>query len=135
HARAPVLFDVLKRWLEHGGLAVRLVSNITDVGHLVDDADEGEDKLLRRAALERLEPMELADKYFWAYQEAIAKLNVRKPDITTRATGHITEQIELIQELLARGLAYEADGSVYFDVSAWDEYGTLSGRQAEEQSA
>ena len=78
HARAPVLFDVLRRWLRYGGYRVRLVSNITDVGHLVDDADEGEDKLVRRAALERLEPMELADKYFWSYQDAMALLNVSR---------------------------------------------------------
>ena len=135
HARAPVLFDVLRRWLRQQGMHVRLVSNITDVGHLVDDADDGEDKLLRRAALEKLEPMEVADKYFWAYQAAMDELGVERPDITPRATGHITEQIELIQELLARGIAYEADGSVYFDVGSWAEYGLLSGRDAEEQEA
>ena len=135
HARAPVLFDVLKRWLELQGMHVRLVSNITDVGHLVDDADEGEDKLVRRAALERLEPMELADKYFWAYQDAMDALNVERPDVTPRASGHITEQIELIVELMDRGMAYETDGSVYFDVSAFDGYGQLSGRDAEEQEA
>lgn len=135
HARAPVLFDVLRRWLRSQGVHVRLVSNITDVGHLMDDADDGEDKLIRRAALERLEPMELADKYFWAYQDAMDRLNVERPDITPRASGHITEQIELIEVLLERGLAYEADGSVYFDVGAWDSYGLLSGRDAEEQEA
>lgn len=135
HARAPVLFDVLRRWLRLQGYRVRLVSNITDVGHLVDDADEGEDKLLKRAALERVEPMELADRYFWAYQDAMSALGVERPDVTPRATGHITEQIELIEELLARGIAYEADGSVYFSVSAWDAYGELSGREIEEQEA
>src|SRR5690625_2381989 len=135
HARAPVLFDVLRRWLRHRGYRVRLVSNITDVGHLVDDADEGEDKLLKRAALERLEPMEVADKYFWSYQDALSLLNVERPDITPRATGHITEQIELIQELIRRGVAYEADGSVYFSVDSWDGYGRLSGRTAEDQEA
>lgn len=135
HARAPVLFDVLRRWLRLQGFRVRLVSNITDVGHLVDDADEGEDKLLRRAALERVEPMELADRYFWEYQDAVSALGVERPDITPRATGHITEQIELIEELLSRGIAYEADGSVYFSVNAWEDYGELSGRQAAEQEA
>ncbi|HLR46836.1 MAG TPA: cysteine--tRNA ligase, partial [Deinococcales bacterium] len=135
HARAPVLFDVLRRWLRLQGYRVRLVSNITDVGHLVDDADEGEDKLLKRAALERVEPMELADRYFWAYQDAVSALGVERPDVTPRATGHITEQIELIEELLARGIAYEADGSVYFSVSAWADYGELSGRQADDQEA
>jgi cysteinyl-tRNA synthetase len=133
HARGPVTFDVLKRWLQHEGLQVRLVSNITDVGHLTDDADEGEDKLLQRAVLERVEPMELADRYFWAYQDAMAQLNVLRPDITPRASGHITEQISLIEELIRRGLAYESHGSVYFEVSKWDAYGALSGRVGDDQ--
>jgi cysteinyl-tRNA synthetase len=128
HARGPVVFDVLRRWLEHEGCAVRYVSNVTDVGHLLDDADEGEDKLARRAQLEKLEPMEVAEKYFWAYFDAMARLGVRRPDVVPRATGHITEQIAMTQELIARGLAYEVGGSVYFDVSAWDGYGELSGR-------
>ncbi len=132
HARGPVVFDVLKRWLEHSGYEVRLVSNITDVGHLTDDSDDGEDKLLRRAKLEELEPMEVADKYFWSFQDSMSALGVRKPDITPRATGHIIEQIELTQELVSRGLAYEVDGSVYFDVSAWDSYGELSGRDPDD---
>ncbi len=135
HARAPVLFDVLKRWLRYSGMQVRLVRNITDVGHLTDDADDGEDKLVRRAALERLEPMEIADKYLWSYQDALDRLNVERPDISPRASGHITEQIELIEVLMERGLAYEADGSVYFNVGAWDQYGRLSGRDASEQEA
>jgi cysteinyl-tRNA synthetase len=133
HARGPVVFDVLRRWLEHEGVAVRLVMNVTDVGHLTDDADMGEDKLARRAALERLEPMEIAEKYFWAYFDAMARLRVRRPSVVPRATGHIVEQIELTRELLARGLAYEVDGSVYFDVSGWASYGALSGRDPEEQ--
>jgi cysteinyl-tRNA synthetase len=132
HARGPILFDVLRRYLEYRGLKVRLVSNITDVGHLTGDSDEGEDKLLKRAKLEQLEPMEIADKYFWAYFDAMAKLNVRRPDITPRATGHITEQIALTEELISRGLAYERDGNVYFDVSAWASYGELSGRNVDE---
>ena len=133
HARGPVVFDVLRRWLEHDGLTVRLVMNVTDVGHLTDDADEGEDKLARRAALERLEPMEVAEKYFWTYFDAMARLHVRRPSVVPRATGHIVEQIELTKELLARGLAYEVDGSVYFDVSSWADYGQLSGRDPSEQ--
>ncbi len=128
HARGPVVFDVLRNWLEHGGYRVRLVSNVTDVGHLTDDADEGEDKLAARAALERLEPMEVAEKYFWAYFDAMAKLNVRRPSVVPRATGHIPEQIALVEQLLRAGLAYERNGNVYFDVSAWDDYGELSGR-------
>jgi cysteinyl-tRNA synthetase len=132
HARGPVVFDVLRRWLEHLGYRVRLVSNITDVGHLTDDGDDGEDKLLRRARLEQLEPMEVADKYFWMFEGAMTALGVRKPDITPRATGHITEQISMIEELLESGLAYESEGSVYFDVSAWSPYGELSGRDPDE---
>jgi cysteinyl-tRNA synthetase len=133
HARGPVVFDVLRRWLEHEGLAVRLVMNVTDVGHLTDDADEGEDKLARRAALERLEPMEVAEKYFWIYFDAMARLRVRRPSVVPRATGHIVEQIELTRALLDRGLAYEVDGSVYFDVRSWDAYGELSGRDPDHQ--
>ena len=107
---------------------MRFVSNVTDVGHLTDDADEGEDKLVKRARLEQLEPMEIAEKYFWRYFDAMARLGVRRPDIIPRASGHITEQIGMTQELLERGLAYERGGNVYFDVSAWGEYGELSGR-------
>lgn len=132
HARGPVVFDVLRRWLEYDGYEVRLVTNITDVGHLTDDADEGEDKLLKRAKLEQLEPMEIAEKYFWAYFDALHALNVRRPSIVPRATGHIIEQIEMTQDLLDRGLAYERNGSVYFDVSAWKPYGKLSGRDPED---
>ncbi|MDQ3458219.1 MAG: cysteine--tRNA ligase [Deinococcota bacterium] len=132
HARGPIFFDVVRRWFEHQGYTVRLVSNITDVGHLVGDADEGEDKLQKRAALEKLEPMEIAEKYFWAYFDALAKLGVRRPSVVPRASGHIVEQIALVEELLARGLAYERGGNVYFDVSAWEPYGELSGRKGDE---
>jgi len=132
HARGPIVFDVLRNWLEHQGYRVRLVSNITDVGHLSDDADEGEDKLAARAALERLEPMEVAEKYFWAYFDAMARLNVRRPDIVPRATGHVPEQIAMVAQLLAAGVAYERAGSVYFDVSAWTDYGELSGRDPDD---
>jgi len=135
HARGPIVYDVLRRYLEHQGLKVRFVSNITDVGHLVDDADEGEDKIERRARLERLEPMEVAEKYTWAYFDAMAALNVRRPSIAPRATGHILEQITLIEELIARGHAYVREGSVYFRVRSWPAYGKLSGRALEEQLA
>jgi cysteinyl-tRNA synthetase len=128
HARGPVVFDVLRRWLERQGNTVRYVTNVTDVGHLTDDGDDGEDKLAKRAKLERLEPMEVAEKYFWTYFDTMRRLGVRRPSIVPRATGHITEQIDLTRELLDRGLAYEAGGSVYFDVSAWSAYGELSGR-------
>ncbi len=131
HARGPVVFDVLRRWLEHEGFVVRLVTNITDVGHLTDD-EEGEDKLERRAKLERLEPMEVAEKYFWSYFDAMAAMNVRRPSIVPRASGHIGEQIELVQELMDVGHAYRRDGSVYFDVSSYPPYGELSGRDPDE---
>ncbi len=135
HAKSAVSFDVLRRWLLFLGYRVRYVSNVTDVGHLTDDADQGEDKIQRRAKLERLEPMEVADKYFWRYFEDMAALNVLRPDITPRATGHIVEQIELTKELLRRGFAYERNGSVYFRASKWPEYGKLSGRKLEDQVA
>ena len=132
HARGPIVFDTLKRWLQFSGYKVRMVSNITDVGHLTDDMDAGEDKMLKRAKLEKLEPMEIAEKYFWAYFDAMAKLGVRRPDIVPRASGHIIEQIEMTEELIKNGLAYERNGSVYFDISAWDSYGELSGRNTDE---
>lgn len=132
HARGPILFDVLKRWLQHLGYKVRLVSNITDVGHLTDDADEGEDKLLKRAKLEQLEPMEIAEKYFWRYFDALHQLGVRRPDIVPKATGHIMEQIDMTAALIEAGHAYEVNGSVYFDVSSWQDYGVLSGRKSDD---
>lgn len=135
HARGPIVFDVMRRWLEHEGFVVRLVTNVTDVGHLTDDSDadgSGEDKLARRAKLERIEPMEVAEKYFWSYFDAMAKLNVRRPSIVPRASGHIVEQIDLVEKLLSTGAAYEREGNVYFDVSAWKAYGELSGRDPEE---
>jgi len=135
HAKSAVAFDTLRRWLLHLGYRVRYVSNVTDVGHLTDDADQGEDKIQKRAKLERLEPMQVADKYFWRYFEDMAALNVLKPDITPRATGHIVEQIELTKELLKRGFAYEREGSVYFRARKWPEYGKLSGRRLEDQAA
>jgi len=135
HARGPIVYDVLRRWLKHQGYRVRFVSNVTDVGHLTDDADEGEDKILKRAKLERLEPMEIAEKYMWSYFDEMAALNVSRPDITPRAAGHIPEQIELIEELIQLGHAYEAGGSVYFRVKSWPEFGKLSNRDVEDQEA
>ncbi len=135
HGRAAVVYDVLRRWLLHEGYRVRFVSNVTDVGHLTDDADEGEDKIEKRAKLEKLEPMEVADKYFWRYFEDTDALNVAKPSITPRASGHIIEQIELTKELLERGYAYEVNGSVYFRAAKWPDYGKLSGRRLEDQQA
>ncbi|AWN24472.1 cysteine--tRNA ligase [Deinococcus irradiatisoli] len=133
HAKKEVAFDVIRRYLTHRGYAVRYVSNITDVGHLQGDADEGEDKIARRAALEQLEPMEVAEKYYWSFMDDMARLGVLRPSIQPRATGHITEQIELIEELIRKGHAYEAGGSVYFDVRSWPGYGKLSGRKLDDQ--
>ena len=133
HAKKEVAFDVIRRYLAHRGYGVRYVSNITDVCHLQNDSDDGEDKMLARAALERLEPIEVAEKYYWSFMDDMARLGVQRPSIQPRATGHIPEQIELIEELIARGHAYEAGGSVYFEVRSWPEYGKLSGRKLDDQ--
>ncbi|NJK45318.1 MAG: cysteine--tRNA ligase, partial [Pleurocapsa sp. SU_196_0] len=133
HGKTATAFDVVRRWLEYRGLKVRFVSNVTDVGHITDDAsDTGRDRINERAKLEKLEPMEIADAYMWGYFDDMARLGIRKPSITPRATGHILEQIELVQRLVDRGLAYERDGSVYFRVRAFPEYGKLSGRKIDE---
>ena len=133
HAKKEVAFDVIRRTFLHFGYKVRYVANITDVGHLQNDSDDGEDKMLARARLEQLEPMEVADKYFWSFFKDMDALNVLRPSINPRATGHIQEQIKLIGELIARGHAYESGGSVYFDVRSWPEYGKLSGRKLDDQ--
>lgn len=135
HVRGPVVFDVLRRYLEHLGYRVRHVRNITDVGHLVGDGDEGEDKLSKQARLEQVEPMEVAQTYTVAYNEMIRRMNVLPPSIEPRASGHIIEQIEMIEAIMAAGLAYEVNGSVYFDVLAYaksNDYGKLSGRVLED---
>ncbi|RIJ43127.1 cysteine--tRNA ligase [Pontibacter oryzae] len=135
HARSAVTFDVLYRYLKYQGYKVRYVRNITDVGHLENDADEGEDKIQKRAKLEHLEPMEVVNHYTNIYHNEMQKLNVLQPDIEPRASGHIIEQIALIQEILDNGLAYVVNGSVYFDVLAYNKdrkYGKLSGRNIED---
>jgi cysteinyl-tRNA synthetase len=132
HAKVYVSFDVVNRYLRYLGYRVRYVQNITDVGHLTDNADAGEDKILRRATLERLQPMEIVEKYMRSYFEDMDALNVMRPDISPRASAHVPEQIELVKLLLAKGHAYEANSSVYFDVSTWPDYGKLSGRKVEE---
>lgn len=132
HAKSYVSFDVVVRYLRYLGYKVRYVQNITDVGHLTDNADEGEDKIELKARLERLEPMELVEKYMRSYFEDMDALNVLRSDIAPRATGHIPEQIELVEKLLAKGYAYEVGGSVYFDVRKFEGYGKLSGRRLEE---
>ncbi|MFN9115742.1 MAG: cysteine--tRNA ligase, partial [Bacteroidota bacterium] len=135
HVRGPVVFDVLRRYLEFQDFKVRHVRNITDVGHLVGDADEGEDKLQKQARLEQVEPMEVAQTYTLAYNEMIRLMGVLPPGIEPRASGHIIEQIEMIQAIVEAGLAYAVNGSVYFDVLAYaknHDYGKLSGRVLED---
>ena len=132
HAKGYVSFDVIVRYLRHQGYKVRYVQNITDVGHLTDDADEGEDKILQRAARDQVQPMELVETFMRSYFEDMDALNVVRPDISPRASGHVPEQIELVKTLLEKGFAYEVDGSVYFSVESFPEYGKLSGRRVEE---
>lgn len=131
HARPSITFDILFRYLQHIGYKVRYVRNITDVGHLEHDADEGDDKIEKKARLEQLEPMEIAQFYTNRYHNAMRMLNVLPPSIEPRATGHIIEQEELVKEIMANGYAYESNGSIYFDVAKYDKdhkYGRLSGR-------
>ena len=135
HARPAITFDVLFRYLKHLGYKVRYVRNITDVGHLEHDADEGEDKIAKKARLEQLEPMEVVQFYTNRYHKAMEALNVLPPSIEPHASGHIIEQIEYIKRILDDGYAYESDGSVYFDVLKYNRdyhYGKLSGRNVEE---
>lgn len=135
HARPAITFDLIFRYLQHIGYKVRYVRNITDVGHLENDADEGEDKIGKKARLEQLEPMEIAQFYIDSYHIAMDLLNVKRPSIEPRASGHIIEQIEMIEKILERGYAYISQGSVYFDVVQFDKdfgYGKLSGRVLDE---
>lgn len=135
HARPAITFDVLYRYLCWLGYKVRYVRNITDVGHLEHDADEGEDKIAKKARLEQLEPMEVVQFYLNRYHKAMERLNVLPPSIEPHASGHIIEQIEYVKKILDAGLAYESNGSVYFDVPAYNaryHYGKLSGRNVDE---
>lgn len=135
HVRGPITFDVLRRYLLHLGYKVRFVRNVTDVGHLVGDGDEGEDKLAKQARIEQIEPMEIAQFYTEEYNSIMRSMNIIPPSIEPRASGHIIEQIEMIAELIEKGLAYQKNGSVYFDVLKYaesNEYGKLSGRKLED---
>src|SRR5574344_963084 len=135
HARPAITFDILFRYLKHLGYKVRYVRNITDVGHLEHDADEGDDKIEKKARLEQLEPMEVAQYYTNRYHEAMEALNVLPPSIEPHATGHIIEQEELVKEILKNGYAYESNGSVYFDIEKYNKdhhYGILSGRNLDD---
>lgn len=135
HAKSYVSFDVLVRYLRYLDYDVTYVQNITDVGHLTDDADEGEDKIAVAAKKEKVHPMALAEYYTRSYFEDMDRLNCVRPDISPRASGHILEQIGLVTALLKKGYAYAANGSVYFDVSKFEDYGKLSGRNVEEMLA
>ncbi len=134
HARPAITFDVLFRYLRHLGYKVRYVRNITDVGHLEHDADEGDDKIEKKARLEQLEPMEIAQHYTNRYHQAMDALGVLRPSIEPHASGHIIEQQQLVKEIMDNGFAYESNGSVYFDIEAYNKkyhYGKLSGRSLE----
>ena len=138
HARPAITFDLLFRYLRATGYKVRYVRNVTDVGHLENDADEGEDKISKKARLEQLEPMEVAQYYTDRYHDAMRQLNVLPPSIEPRASGHIIEQIAMVRTILDRGYAYVSNGSVYFDVEAYNRkfrYGKLSGRVLEDMMA
>ena len=134
HARPAITFDILFRYLKHLGYKVRYVRNITDVGHLEHDADEGEDKIAKKARLEQLEPMEIAQYYTRRYHQAMDSMGVLRPSIEPCATGHIIEQQQLVQQILDNGFAYESNGSIYFDIESYNkqyQYGILSGRSLE----
>lgn len=135
HTRPAITFDLLYRYLNHIGYKVRYVRNITDVGHLENDADDGEDKIAKKARLEELEPMEVVQYYSNRYHKSMDMLNVLPPSIEPHASGHIIEQIETIQKILDNGYAYESEGSIYFDVDKYNkdyDYGILSHRNIEE---
>ena len=135
HAKSYVSFDILVRYLSYLGYSVTYVQNITDVGHLTDNADEGEDKIAEAAKKEKKHPMALAEHYTRSYFEDMDKLSCVRPDISPRASGHIIEQIEMVKTLLEKDYAYEVNGSVYFDVSKFKDYGKLSGRNVEDMLA
>ncbi len=138
NCRTFLSFDLVFRYLQHIGYKVRYVRNITDAGHLENDADYGEDRIAKKARLEQLEPMEVVQRYTVDFHTIMAKFNALPPSIEPTATGHIIEQIELIKKILSEGLAYEVNGSVYFDVHAYNNthnYGVLSGRNLDEMIA
>ena len=135
NCRTFISFDLVYRYLLHLGFKIRYVRNITDVGHLENDADEGEDKIAKKARLDQLEPMEIVQKYTLDFHKVLDQFNAYPPSIEPTATGHIIEQIEMIQEILKNGYAYAVNGSVYFDVNKYSEsfpYGELSGRKIED---
>ncbi len=132
HGKSYVSFDTIIRYLRYLGYKVTYVQNITDVGHLLGETNEGEDRLIRQGQLEQKHPMQIAEEYTRSYFDDMDALGVQRPDISPRATGHITEQIEIVKKLIEKGFAYEVNGSVYFNVSKDKEYGKLSGRSTDE---
>ncbi len=135
NCRTFISFDMVYRYLSHLDYKVRYVRNITDAGHLENDADEGEDKISKKARLEKLEPMEIVQKYSLSFHKILEKFNNIPPSIEPTATGHIVEQIDMIQDIISKGYGYEVNGSVYFDVEKFDKnigYGKLSGRQLDD---
>ena len=135
NCRTFISFDLVFRYLKHLGFKVRYVRNITDAGHLENDADSGEDRIAKKARLEQIEPMEVVQRYTVDFHNILQKFNNLPPSIEPTATGHIVEQIEIIKEIMEKGYAYEANGSVYFDVLKFNEtheYGKLSGRKLED---
>ncbi len=132
HAKSYISFDVIVRWFRHLGFKVKYVQNITDVGHLLGENNDGEDRILKKAREDEVDPMQVASTYTWSYFDDMDALGVARPDISPRATGHITEQIEMIEDLIKKGFAYESNGSVYFDVHKFKGYGKLSGRKLDE---
>ena len=135
NCRTFISFDLIFRYLKHLGYKVRYVRNITDAGHLENDADEGEDRIAKKARLESIEPMEVVQRYTLDFRDTMAQFNALAPSIEPTATGHIVEQIELVKEIMAQGYAYEINGSVYFDVLKFNNdipYGKLSGRKIED---
>ena len=135
HAKSGIAFDVMVRWLRLSGYNVKYVQNITDVGHLSDDADDGEDRVVKEARRRGLHPMAVVETFMRSWFDDMDALHMVRPDVMPRATGHIPEQIEMTQTLLKKGNAYEINGSVYFDVSTFPNYGKLSGRSVEEQES
>ena len=135
NVRTFMFFDIVYRYLLHLGYKVRYVRNITDAGHLENDADEGEDRIAKKARIEKIEPMEVVQRYTVDFHNVLKNYNFLPPSIEPTATGHIVEQIEMIKEIIEKGLAYEVNGSVYFDVLEYnkkEDYGILSGRKVED---
>mgnify|MGYP001623104389 FL=1 len=133
--RTYIFMDILRRVFAFNGYKVKSVMNITDVGHLLSDADDGDDKMSMAAAEQKKTPEEIAEFYSAAFFRDIARLNVRRPDVTPKATEHIGDMIKIVQALLDKGYAYETDDGIYFDISKFPDYGKLSGANLEEQLA